>query len=203
MGFLLYNTFEKKPVAPVPILEMMNVEPKLRPIAPKTIEPPPPKPPEKVETRLPDAPKLTSKPKHPVAIAKPEPKHVRPVSDTVKPVKDVPQEVQQLTTTIVANVPSDPRLSFWAMRVKTQVELLWNPPTGIGIQGQAKTVVSFQVGRKGGSVSAVSVTLTSGNVMLDQLAERTILRLDHVPLIPENFPDDILQVSYEFLYQGQ
>ena len=202
MGFLLYNTFEKKPIAPVPIFEMVNVEPKLRPIAPKTIEPPPPKPPEKVETRLPDAPKLTSKPKHPVAVSKPEPKHVRPVIDTVKPVKDLPQEVQQLTTTIVANVPSDPRLSFWASRVKKMVERSWNPPTGIEIQGKAKTVVSFQV-KRNGKVDAVGVTLTSGNVMLDQLAERTILRLEQVPPIPENFPDDVLQVSYEFVYQGQ
>ena len=177
---------------------MVAVEPKLRPVAPKTIEPPPP---EKVETRLPDAPKLTSKPKT-LAVSKPEPKRVRPVVDQTKPVKDVPQENAQLTTTIVANVPSDPRLSFWASRVKKKVELMWSPPAGIEIQGKVKTVVSFQVSRNG-TISNVAVAQSSDNVLLDQQAENTILRLGQVPPIPENFPEDALQVSYEFVYQGQ
>jgi len=39
--------------------------------------------------------------------------------------------------------------------------------------------------------------------MLDELAERTIQRLEQVPPIPENFPEESLQVSYEFVYNGQ
>ena len=200
-GFLLYNALPRRPVSAVPVFEIVAVEPKLRPIAPKTPEPPPP--PQKVETRAPEAPKLTAKPKKAIPPThKPEPKVVRTETDTSKPVKDVPRENAELTTTIVANVPADPRLAFWASRVKKRVESLWSPPAGIEIEGQVKTVVSFQVARNGG-ISAVAVTLTSGNVMLDQLAERTILRLDQVPPIPENFPEDLLQVSYEFVYQGQ
>jgi hypothetical protein len=35
------------------------------------------------------------------------------------------------------------------------------------------------------------------------LAQRTLERLGQVPPIPENFPTDPLQVSYEFVYKGQ
>ena len=198
MGFLLYNSFSTKTISAVPIFEMVAVEPKLRPVAPKTIEPPPP---EKVEAQTPEAPKLTPKPKT-LAVSKPEPKKIRPVPDETKPVKDVPQENSQLTTTLVANIPSDPRLSIWAGRVKKIVEKNWSPPAGIEIQGKVKTVVSFQVARNG-SVSAMAVTQYSGNELLDEQAQNTILRLDHLPPIPENYPDDVLQVSYEFVYQGQ
>ena len=177
---------------------MVNVEPKLRPLAPKSPEPPPP--PEKIETREPDAPKLTAKPKNPVAVSKPEPKRTRPTLDTSSPVKDVPQETQQLTANLI--VPSDPRLSFWASRVKKMVDRLWSPPAGIEIEGRVKVVVSFDVARDG-SISSVSVTGSSGSVTLNQLAERTILRLEHVPPIPENFPKDLLQVNCELYYQGQ
>ncbi len=199
-GFVLYQSFPKKPASAVPVFELVNVEPKLRPLAPKSPEPPPPQPVE--ETRTPEAPKLTSKPKNPVPVSKPEPKRVKPVVDETKPIKDVPQQSAEITTTLVANIPSDPRLSIWAGRVKKRVESMWSPPTGIDVEGQVKTVVSFQVSRDG-SVATVGVSQTSGNVLLDQLAERTILRLEHLPPIPENYPEDVIQVSYEFIYHGQ
>jgi TonB family protein len=200
-GFLLYNALPTRPISAVPVFEMVSLEqPRLRPVAPKSPEPP--SPPENIEARAPEAPKLTAKPKKTVPSLKREPKAARAEADTSKPVKDVASESSEFATTIVANVPSDPRLSFWAGRVKKLVERSWSPPAGIEIQGRVKSVVSFQVARNG-SISAVGVTLSSGNVMLDQLAERTILRLEQVPPVPENFPGDVLQVSYEFIYQGQ
>lgn len=200
-GFLLYEAFPPKKNSAVPVFELMAVEPKLRPVAPKTIEPPPPPP--KEETKAPQAPKLTAKPKV-VAAPRPEPKVVRRELDETPPKieKDIPKEVQQLTTTIVAHVPSDPILSFWASRVKKRVESLWKPPTGIEVSGRVKTVVSFQVGRDG-KISGVAVSQSSGNALLDDQAESTILRVDQVPPIPPNYPEDLLQVSYEFVYQGQ
>jgi len=127
---------------------------------------------------------------------------VKQEEDTAKPVREAPEETAELTTTIVSNVPADPRLAFWASRVKKRVESLWNPPVGIEIAGTAKTVVAFQVARDG-TISEIAVTQGSGNSMLDELAERTIQRLERVPPIPENFPEDALQVSYEFVYNGQ
>ncbi len=199
-GFLVYNSLSIRSIPAVPVFEMVPVEPKLRPLAPKTPEPPPP--PEKVETRPPDAPKLTSKPKKPIPVAKHEPRNVRAAVDTSEPIKDTPRPTAELNTQFVFNVPSDPRLSFWASRVKMRVKTLWHPPEGIAVQGQAKTVVQFQVARDG-TVSAVSVAQSSGNALLDQLGQQAILRLDQVPPIPENYPQDVLQVSYEFVYQGQ
>jgi TonB family protein len=198
-GFLIYNSLTTHSLSAVPMFEMVQVQPKLRPLVPKTVEPPPP--PEKVETRPPDAPKLTTKPKNPPATVHHEPKVVKTVEDTAQPVKEVPREAPEPTLRIV-NVPSDPRLGFWASRVKKRVESLWNPPEGIAVQGLVKTVVSFQVTREG-AVSDVAVEHSSGNAFLDQLAQQTISRLDQVPPIPENFPQDVLQVSYEFVYQGQ
>ena len=86
--------------------------------------------------------------------------------------------------------------------MKKRAERLWNPPTGIDILGTVKTVVSFKVTRDG-TIQDVQVASPSGNADLDQLAQQTIERMDHTPPIPENFPDDQIQVSYEFVYSGQ
>ncbi len=198
-GFFLLHLFAPHGPVTVPTFNLVALEPpKLRPLRPKSITPPPPKP---EETRAPEAPRLTPKPKA-VTRPRPEPKHVRQDQDTTKPMQDVAKESAQITTTVVSHVPSDPRLSFWARRVKEMVESHWNPPSGISIQGTVKTVVNFSVARDG-SISNISVSQGSGNTLLDGLAQQTIQRLDHTPPIPPNFPDDVLQVSYEFVYQGQ
>src|SRR5690606_11426078 len=98
-------------------------KPKLRPLAPKTPEPPAEKP---AESRPPEAPTVAPKPvpkAPPPPKPKPEPKTVRSAPpDTALPVKESPRENAVLTTTLVANIPSDPRLAFWAGRVKKRVE---------------------------------------------------------------------------------
>ena len=152
--------------------------------------------------RPPDAPKLTPKPTKAVdPKPKPEPKAVKE-PDEAKPLKDVVLEQQVLAPQIVSHVPADPRLSFWANRVKKSAELLWKPPAGIDILGTAKAVISFKVTREG-TIQDVQVASGSGNSDLDELAMQTIVRLGHTPPIPENFPEEIIQVSYEFLYSGQ
>ncbi|MDB5048847.1 MAG: hypothetical protein JWO30_1918 [Fibrobacteres bacterium] len=188
----------------VPVFELVNLEkPKLRPLVPKEIKPPEPKPPEPEPVKPPEAPKLVTKPTNAVQPKKPEPKVVKPKEDDdIKPVKEVVQEQQVLTPQIVSHVPADPRLSFWASRVKKSAELLWRPPTGIDISGNVKAVISFKVSREG-QIQDVEVATGSGNSDLDDLAKQTIIRLDHTPPIPENFPEDLIQVSYEFVYAGQ
>lgn len=190
-----------KPSPPVAVFELVSVErPKLRPIAPKTPEPPAEKPP---RSRPPEAPKLAPKPQ---AAPKPQPRPEAkttplPAPDTTLPVREAPQPSANLTTTIVANLPSDPRLGFWARTVKKRVEQYWNPPTGIDVPARAKTVVAFEVARDG-TVGAVGIVAPSGNTLLDDLARRTIMRLERVPPIPENFPGESLKVSYEFIYNA-
>lgn len=189
----------------VPVFELVNLEPpKLRPLTPKVQPPPePPKPEPEPPPPPPEAPKLTPKPTKAVTVKKPEPKVTKPREDSVKtPPKEVVPEQQVLTPQIVSHVPADPRLSFWASRVKKSAELLWKPPAGIDILGTVKTVVSFKVTREG-TIQDVQVASSSGNSDLDQLAQQTIERLGHTPPIPENFPDDQIQVSYEFVYSGQ
>ncbi len=187
----------------VPVFELVNLEtPKLRPLTPKTIKPPEPKPPEPEPVKPPEAPKLTPKPTNAVQPKKPEPKVVKDKDDDTKPVKEAVQEQQVLTPQIVSHVPADPRLSFWAGRVKKSAELLWRPPTGIDIAGTVKAVISFKVTREG-QIQDVEIASGSGNADLDDLAKQTIVRLDHTPPIPENFPEDMIQVSYEFVYAGQ
>ncbi len=187
----------------VPVFEIVNLEkPKLRPIQPKA-PPPPPEAPPPEPARPPDPPKLTPKPSKAVTPQKkPEPKVVKHDEDTSKPIKEAPPPQQSLAPTIVAHMPEDPRLSFWAGRVKKKAETLWNPPSGIDISGPAKAVISFKVSRDG-TVSDAAVTTSAGNADLDQLALRTIQRMEHVPPIPENFPGDVIEVSYEFNYKGQ
>ena len=202
-AFFAYALFAPEPPPVVAVFELVSAErPKLRPIAPKTPETPPEKSP---ESRPPEAPAPTPKPKpkpNRPTPAKPEPKVVRPVlPDTTLPVKDVARENASLTTTLVANLPTDPRLAFWAGRAKKMVESRWNPPAGIDVPRRVKTVVSFEVARSG-EITSVTVTAGSGNALLDDLAKRTIQRVERVAPIPENFPGDLLKVSYEFIYNG-
>ncbi|GEM_PF-1534786 len=186
----------------VPVFELVNLDPpKLRPLTPKVVPPPTPPPLEPEPVKPPEAPKLVTKPTNAVVPKKPEPKVVKPKEDEPKPVKEVVQEQQVLTPQIVSHVPADPRLSFWANRVKKSAELLWKPPSGIDILGTVKAVISFKVTREG-QIQDVQVATSSGNGDLDELAKQTIVRLDHTPPIPENFPEDVIQVSYEFVYAG-
>jgi TonB family protein len=189
----------------VPVFELVNLEPpKLRPLTPKVQPPPePPKPEPEPPPPPPEAPKLTPKPTKAVAVKKPEPKVTKPREPEDKtPPKEVVPEQQVLTPQIVSHVPADPRLSFWASRVKKKAEQLWKPPAGIDILGTVKTVVSFKVARDG-TIQDVQVGTSSGNADLDRLAQETIERMASTPPIPENFPDDQIQVSYEFVYSGQ
>lgn len=197
-GVFVWSLFKPKPAPVVAVFELVSVEkPKLRPLAPKSPEPPPEKP---AESRPPEAPALTPKPKPAPAPAKPEPKTTQPAADPTLPVKDVARE-NTSHNLVVSNAPSNPQLSFWAGRVKRLVESRWNPPRGIDVEGPAKTVVSFEVERSG-KVGAVEIMHSSGNTLLDDLAKRTIMRLEGIPPIPENFPGDLLKVSYEFIYNG-
>lgn len=198
-ALLGYSLLAPKPKPVVAVFELVSAErPKLRPLAPKEPEAPVEKPPE--PTRPPDAPALTSKPKTPVTPAKPEPKVVRPAPpDPTLPVKEVAAENSNPVQ--VSNAPSDPRLAFWAGRVKRIVEQKWNPPSGIDAGNGAKTVISFDVQRNG-DIENVTVKQSSGSQLLDDLAKRTIQRLEHVAPIPESFPGDLLKVSYEFIYNG-
>ena len=182
------------------VFELVSTEtPKLRPLAPKTPEPPAEAPP---ESRPPPAPVPAPAPKAKPVPSKPDPKHTRPVPpDPNLPVRDAPAENQALSA-VKANVPSDPRLAFWAARVQKLVEIQWNPPSGLDTPRGTKVVVAFVVSREGGKPGAVEIVQASGSPMLDDLARRAILRLETIPPIPESFPEDRLKVSYEFLYNG-
>ncbi len=185
----------------VPIIELVNLSPpKLRPLRPKVQPPPEPPPPE--PARIPDAPKLSTKPDKAVTPKKPEPKVVKDEPDTtLKPSENAPLP-EESQPQIVSHVPADPRLSFWASRVKKKAEALWNPPTGLEISGKATAVVNFKVARDG-TVSDAALSGSTGNGDLDDLALQSVQRMERVPPLPENYPEEQVQVSYEFVYKGQ
>jgi protein TonB len=209
-GALVYVFWQPPRPARVEVFELVSLEtPKLRPLAPKTPEPPPPPEEKPLETRPPEAPKLTSTPKNPVPSPKPEPKKpTPPVVDTAKslPVKEVARENSNLSPVQVTNAPSNPRMSFWAGRVKAKIEQRWNPPVGIDVDGPAKTVVRFRVSLDG-VISNVEITQGSGNRQLDDEATRAVKRTENLPpprtVVPADFAEEFLQVGYEFIYQGQ
>jgi len=211
LGALIYALWTPQRPARVEVFELVSLEPpKLRPLAPKTPEPPPPPEEKKVETRAPEAPKLTSTPKNPVPQSRPEPKRPTPPTlDTAKnlPVKETPRENANLSPVQVTNAPSNPRMGFWARRVKTQIEIKWNPPLGIDVDGPAKTIVRFNVPVDGGAASGITLVQSSGNKLLDEEAIRAVKRTETLPpsrsFLPPDFSEDFLQVSYEFIYQGQ
>jgi protein TonB len=209
-GALVYVFWQPPRPARVEVFELVSLEtPKLRPLAPKTPEPPPPPEEKKVETRAPEAPKLTSTPKNPVPSSKPEPKKPPPpVVDTAKslPVKEVARENSNLSPVQVTNAPANPRLSFWARQVKVKIGQRWNPPMGIDVNGVVKTTLRFRVSMDG-AISNVEITESSGNKQLDDEATRAVKRTDNLPpprnSLSPDFSEEFLQVSYEFIYQGQ
>ena len=200
-GLATFALLAPPPPPTVAIFELVSVEkPKLRPLAPKTPEPPPPETPP--ESRPPVA-----KPKQP-APPKPEPKVVRPAApDTSLPVRETQREHATNSPVQVSNVPSNPRLAFWAGRVKAIVESKWNPPRGIEVDGPVKTEVRFLVAVEDGVISRVEVGQSSGNKLLDDEAVRAVRRQASLPppraSLPESFTEEFLQVSYEFVYKGQ
>jgi len=192
--------FTPKRSSTVPVFELVSLNPpKLRPLRPKTLPPPETPPPEASKT--PEAPKLVSDKAMPTP-KKPEPKVVRETIDSTLKTSDVAPQQLESQPQIVSHVPSDPRLAFWANRVKKKAEMLWNPPTGLAISGRATAVVSFKVSREG-VVSDETLTSGTGNNDLDVMALQTIQRMERVPPLPENFPGDEVQVSYEFVYKGE
>ncbi len=206
VAFLMLSHFLVQPPPPATpvVFELVNLEPpRLRPVAPPTPQPPPETP--RPQARPPEPPRPTPAPRQPEPPRpRPEPRATapQPEADPTLPVEETPPDPGQLTTTLVANIPSDPRLAFWAGRVRRIVEAQWNPPEGIDVRGRVKTVIGFQVSRTG-QVSGVEVTEGAGNALLDELAKRTILRVEQLPPIPESFPGEVLRVSYEFIYQGR
>jgi TonB family protein len=54
-----------------------------------------------------------------------------------------------------------------------------------------------------GSILSAAISTASGNPNLDELALMAIKRLENVPPIPENYPNDEIEVGCEFPYQGQ
>jgi periplasmic protein TonB len=200
VALLAMTVFAPKHESTVPVFELVNLNPpKLRPLRPKTVKPPEPPPPEPV--REAEAPKLTTKPEKAV-VPKVEPKTVKEAPDTTLKVSEHVPETAESQPQIVSHVPADPRLSFWASRVKKKAEALWNPPAGLDISGKATSVVSFKVMRDGEVVDA-TLTQSAGNADLDAMALQTIQRMERVPPLPENFTEDAVQVSYEFVYKGQ
>lgn len=196
---IIYSVLADRRPAEVPVFELVQLEkPKLRPLTPK-VKPPDPKPKPKPE-KTPDPPKLTPKPEQPKPKPKPEPEVVRDQAPEVT--EDISRVEEQVLTQQTLHVPTDPRLSFWAKRVKNKVETQWNPPKGINILQDSKVVVSFIVHRDG-KVDSESLETATGNQILDDVALMTIKRLDRVPPIPPHYPEDKIQVRYEFVYKAQ
>jgi TonB family protein len=189
----------------VPVFELVNLEkPKLRPLTPKVQPPPEPPPPEPEPVRPPEAPKLTPTPTKAVQPKKPEPKVVKekPVDEEPRPIKEVVPEPQVLENQAVLSIPQDPRLSLWASRLKRKVDLAWKAPSGIEVSGSVRVVVNFTVTRDG-TISGQTVAESSGNSELDELALMTFQRIGTVAPIPENFPNEQIEVRSELTYVGQ
>ncbi|MBF0432035.1 MAG: TonB family protein [Fibrobacteria bacterium] len=199
IGFLLYPLFHKEKVIIMPIMDIVQLKPKIRPLQPKRIQKPITKPP----TTKPPAPKLTPNPK-PAITPKPVVKEVQQKPDTTKPPKEVVEKVeQQVLPKMVIKEMGDPRLRMWCRRVQKIIETRWNPPRGIGILGTSAVSIDFKVIRSGAIVTS-SVGKSSGNKDLDGFALNTIERVGKLPPIPPNFREkDELDVNFLFHYQGE
>ncbi len=199
--FILAATLSNHHSSEVPLIELVQLEaPRIRPLQPKVKTPELPAP-EPEPTRPEEAPKLTPAPTKPDS-KKPDPKVVKRDVDSTLKVKNTAEAQPDMPQQLTVSTSTDPRLSQWINRVKKKADLLWNPPAGLEVPAATKVKVSFTVQRDG-LVENAKIAASSNNSLLDENALNTVIRLDHVPPIPPNYPEDQIDVGIEFPYQAQ
>jgi protein TonB len=151
----------------------------------KTGETPKTKPP----LEIPKADK-SKKPK-PVEVAKPEPK-----------VESAPRSASP-TTTERTGEAGTLRVSgggfeydFYLAVVQSKIEQNFRPPPGV--RGQSMATVGFSIQRNG-LIANVALAKSSGNLLIDQAAERAVRAAGRFPPLPPQYSQGQLDIYFEFV----
>ncbi len=88
-------------------------------------------------------------------------------------------------------------LRSWTLRVQKTVESFWSPPSNTGTMDW-NSVVRFRVNRIG-KIESSAVVSKSSNPAFNKAVEKSLQRIPRFPPIPEGYPEDVVDVQYEFV----
>ena len=156
--------------------------------------PPPPPPPAPTPAPTPPKPKETPKPKQEPEV-KPEP---RPAPKEEQPVrKPVEEDLSELASlfdalpTTQVSAPSDFKFPWYLAAVRNKIEQNWKPPTE---NRNLAVVVSFTI-NSDGTATGITVSKSSGNSTIDNLAVRAVTVASPFGKMPPGFSGDKLEIS--------
>jgi protein TonB len=155
--------------------------------APKFVEEP--KPP---ETAPPMVQPPKDKPKIKTEESKPKPKEDRPKQRSDK---ETPKELTGEAGTLRLQNPGF-EYDFYLALIQSKIERNSRPPPGV--RGDHMATVSFTITRNG-SVENIGLVQSSGNLLIDQAAERAVRAAGHFPPLPPQYEKGELGINFEFV----
>lgn len=163
-------------------------------------EPPPPKP-EPKDDFVPPPEKPKPKPK-----PKPEAKKVptTEIEKTIEPdsllaeADDEAAEPVPETGSVSLDAEHFP-FGYYIVTMKRKIAAFWQVPGAP--RETLHCVVYFQVLRNG-AIGTPSVEFSSGNIVFDQAALRSVVRANPLPPLPDGFTDDYLGVHFSFTFRS-
>lgn len=171
-------------------------EPKPEPIQQPVVEPdqPPKQVPDIVpEEKEPEKPKEEPKPKPKDVVPDPEPAVETPADDTVAEEPAAPV----VTGPSVAGTDVDFPFAWYLSRVQGQISRNWRPrQMGFRNDAVVSCIVHFVIGR-GGTVSQVTLTESSGIGVFDREALR-VVQTSRFPQLPPRYTHSSLGISVVF-----
>jgi protein TonB len=85
---------------------------------------------------------------------------------------------------------------FYLAVVQSKIEQNFRPPPGM--RGQSMATVGFSI-QKSGLVTNVTLAKSSGNLLIDQAAERAIRAAGRFPPLPPQYSQGQLDIYFEFV----
>ncbi|HEY3296966.1 MAG TPA: TonB family protein [bacterium] len=137
---------------------------------------------------------------------KPVPPPEEPPSKTVPKLPTQPQnpskhpgmpngkEVSGPAGTIVVGNGFD--YDYYLAVIQTKISQNFRPPPGVRAQSLASMTFTIM---KGGDISNVKLAQSSGNLLIDQAAERAIRAAGHFPPLPSQYDQGRLDIYFEFV----
>jgi protein TonB len=163
-------------------------------VRPKAIPAVPPK--ISKEFKVPDTepPMLIPSKKKPKSKPKETPK---PKTEQPKPrsAKETPTELKGEAGTLRIQNPGF-EYDFYLALIQSKIERNFRPPPGV--RGEHMATVSFVI-TKNGSMINIGLIQSSGNLLIDQSAERAVRAAGRFPPLPPQYEQGELGINFEFV----
>lgn len=85
---------------------------------------------------------------------------------------------------------------FYLAVVQSKIEQNFRPPPGV--RGQTLAAVGFRI-EKNGMITNITLAQSSGNLLIDQAAERAIRAAGRFPPLPPQYDKGVLEINFEFV----